>query len=77
MGETFQLARERLQTITLIVGEAVGSLLAVVFYFTFLVPFALISTFATDPLQRRARDEPSWLTREPVSTEIDRARRQG
>jgi hypothetical protein len=77
LRENFQLARERLAVVTVIVGEAVGSILSLVFYFSFLVPFALISIFSTDPLHRRVSGNAFWLERDPVSSELDRAQRQG
>lgn len=77
MRENFQLARERLAIITTVVGEAVGSFLAVVFYFSFLIPFALISIFSTDPLRKRIAGNNFWLERDPIPSELDRAQRQG
>ena len=77
MRENFKLARERLGIITTIVGEAVGSVLAIVFYFSFLIPFALISIFTTDPLRKRPTENTFWLERDPISSELDRAKRQG
>jgi hypothetical protein len=77
LQENLKLARERLGVITAIIGEVVGGVLAIFFYFTFLVPFAAIARFTTDPLHRADDSDPTWLSRDPVSTELDRAKRQG
>lgn len=77
MQATFQLARERITTISLIIGEVVGSVIALSFYFTFFIPFALIALAGKDPLRRKIIGDPQWLDREPISTELDRAKRQG
>lgn len=77
MGANFQLARERLGVITAIIGEVVGSTLALFFYFTFFVPFALIARISTDPLHRRSHAETEWLQREPIPSELEKAQKQG
>jgi hypothetical protein len=76
LRETFELARARLAVITSVIGDFVGSAIALIFYFTILIPFALIARSISDPLQR-TNSNIQWLDREAVSSELDRARRQG
>lgn len=78
MQENFKLARERLGIITAIFGEAVGSLIALAFYFTILVPFALLARLGKDPLNRAvATHDTYWQARDPISNALDKAKRQG
>lgn len=77
MGENYKLARERVGIITAIIGEVVGSLLAIIFYFTFLIPFALITKLSSDHLQRHVSGNQFWLQREAISNELEKAKRQG
>jgi hypothetical protein len=62
-----------------IIGEAfndfVGRLIAVLFYFTIFVPFAVGVRLLGDPLHIRSAPQ-QWLQREPVGSQIDDARRQ-
>lgn len=77
MQETFQLARERLAVITAIVGEVVGGGIAIVFYFTFFVIFALIAKLGDNPLRPHVEGPNFWVQREPVPTDLQKAQRQG
>ena len=77
MSTTFKLARQRLEIITTIIGEVVGSVLALVFYYTIFVPFALGSKLGTDPLRRELNGENFWLNREPISSDLEKAKKQG
>ncbi|NDJ75259.1 MAG: hypothetical protein GYB65_03280 [Chloroflexi bacterium] len=62
-----------------IIGEAfndfLARLIAVLFYFTILVPFGLGVRLLSDPLRLR-KPETHWLERAPVGTSVDDARRQ-
>jgi hypothetical protein len=73
-----QIAWKRFGILTTINGDIIGRVIATVFYFTVLLPFGIISALFTDPLQRKgANKTPRWIDREPVSTALDDARRQG
>lgn len=74
--EILRLATARFTIITGIIGDWQGRAIAFAFYFTVLVPFGIGSRLFTDPL--RLRDErPTWVERDPVSSELDDARSQG
>ncbi len=75
--KTFALARERVAIMGTIVGEVVGSAILGIFYWTILVFFALGARLGDDPLRRTSSDDVQWLERDPVSSQLDRARRQG
>lgn len=77
MRENFQLARERLGTISAIVGEVVGGGIAILFYFTFFVLFALIAKLGDNPLRPHIDGDRYWVEREPVPTNLEKAQRQG
>ena len=73
-----QIAWERFGVITAINGDIIGRLIATLFYFTILLPFGIISTLFSDPLQRKgAAMKPSWGQREPVKNDLEDALRQG
>lgn len=61
-------------------GELIGNLFArlilSVFYFTVLVPFALIAQFFTDPLVVKTPPESFWQLRKQPGDHFDEARRQ-
>ncbi|MEL6269416.1 MAG: hypothetical protein AAFU54_11655 [Chloroflexota bacterium] len=77
MQENFKLARERLAVITGIIGEFLGSFIAIVFYWTFFVPFSLISRAGEDPLRRKIEGNAFWLERDPVPGDLEKAKKQG
>ena len=62
-----------------IIGEAfndfIGRLIAVLFYFTIFVPFAVGTQLLSDPLRIR-KSQATWLQRDLVGTSLDDARRQ-
>ena len=62
-----------------IVGEMFGDfqahLFATLFYFTILVPFAVVMRLTRDPLHLRGTNS-AWLKRAPVGNKLDDARRQ-
>lgn len=75
MREVLDLVWSRFKVIAGIIGDFEASLIAIGFYYTILVPFGLIarSSNKTDNKQEQV----AWLAREPVSPDIDLARRQG
>lgn len=75
MQGILDFAWKRFKLIAEIVGEVQGRVLVTIFYFTILVPFALISKLLGDPLNRSSA--PSWVERHPVKRDIDSARNQG
>ncbi|HSK87351.1 MAG TPA: hypothetical protein VK880_03300 [Anaerolineales bacterium] len=78
MRELVRIAWERLKIILAIVGDAQARFIAILFYYTILVPFGLISRVFTDPLHLRPNQESSfWMQREPVPNDLDAAKQQG
>jgi len=77
LQENFKLARERLAVIASIIGEFIGSLIAVLFYWTFFIPFSLISRAGEDPLRRKISGDVYWLDRDPIPNDLKKAKRQG
>ena len=75
LSETLRLAWHRWKIIGDAFGDFQGRLVAVLFYFTIFVPFALISRFASDPLHLR-KSPNRWIDRTPVGTSLEDARRQ-
>jgi hypothetical protein len=61
-------------------GHLMGDLLArvvlTVFYFTILLPFGLITTLFSDPLNKRRSVHATWLKRETGDRSLTEARRQ-
>lgn len=76
MKEIWDLAWERFNVITSVVADGNGRFIATLFYFTIMVPFGIISALTMDPLRIKSND-PEWLPREPVPTDIESAREQG
>lgn len=78
MQDILNLAWSRLKVIAAIVGDAQARTIATIFYFTILVPFALISRTFEDPLSRRlASTTTYWSPRPPVANDLEAAKRQG
>jgi hypothetical protein len=78
MSEFISLARQRQRIIAEIIGEGFGNLVSVVLYFSILIPFAIGSRLFSDPLRRKMpQGETFWVEREPVSSELTQAKRQG
>ncbi|HML21336.1 MAG TPA: hypothetical protein PKD09_06805 [Aggregatilinea sp.] len=75
MSEILQIARKRWDIVGQAYADFQGRLIAVLFYFTIFVPFALAVRLASDPLHLRKADT-RWLDRTPVGTTLDDARRQ-
>lgn len=57
-------------------GDYVARFITNLFYFTILVPFAIIAKLFTDPLGLRQTANPNWKARKPVGATIDDARSQ-
>lgn len=77
MRELWPIVWHRFTIISGVVADAQARTVASLFYFTILVPFGLISLLFTDPMRRRRSEQPQWLEREPVPTDLDSAREQG
>ncbi|WP_119065772.1 hypothetical protein [Aggregatilinea lenta] len=75
MSEILQIARNRWDIVGQAYADFQGRLIAVLFYFTIFVPFALIMRLTGDPLHIRKADT-RWLDRAPVGATPDDARRQ-
>jgi hypothetical protein len=76
LREIIQIAWDRFKIIAAIVGDAQARVIAILFYFTVLLPFGLISRFSSDPLQQRRRSY-AWLERPPIPNDLETAKRQG
>lgn len=76
--ELLGIAWERLKIISAIVGDVQSRGIAMVFYFTILVPFGVGSRLLSDPLHLRSdAATDSWLQRPPVDSDLESARQQG
>ena len=71
----FKLAIERWKIFGQVLADAQGVVFTKVFYFTIMLPFGIGMRLVGDPLAIKGTSE--WLDREPVSTRIEDARRQG
>ncbi len=73
-----QLAWKRLLVITAVIGDVQGRLIALLFYFTILVPFGIGSRLFSDPLRiKTPAGQTRWLERPLVPSTLDDARKQG
>lgn len=78
MRDVLALMWERLKIIAAIIGDVQGRLIAILFYFTILVPFGIGSRLLSDPLRLRlAPNSKYWLNRPPVENALEAASRQG
>jgi hypothetical protein len=76
LREIINEAWHRFTIIGALVGDANARVISLLFYFTVLVPFGLISVLFTDPL-RSKNNTPQWLDRAPVPTDLESAKEQG
>lgn len=86
MSEIWDIAWHRFTVIQDVVSDANARIIAVLFYFTVLMPFGIIYTLVGDPLRKKivrgqngqiSNTGQAWLEREPVPTDHDYARQQG
>lgn len=75
MSEIARIAWKRWNILGQVFGDFQGRFIAVLFYFTIFVPFAIGVRLLGDPLHLRKPDT-RWLDRAPVGTTLDDARRQ-
>jgi len=75
LAELRRIAWTRWKIIGEVYGDFQARLFAVLFYFTFFVPFALLVRLLGDPLRIR-KPPATWLERAPVGSSLDEARRQ-
>ena len=73
--ELRRIAWARWQVIGQVYGDFQARAMAVLFYFTFFVPFALVAMLTGDPLQLR-KPPSGWLKKGPVGQTLEEARRQ-
>lgn len=71
----FSIAWHRFSIITSVVSDATARIVAVLFYFTLMIPFGIASRLFSDVLN--ANGTATWHDREPVPTDIDSAKLQG
>jgi len=57
------------------VGDFQARLILTFFYFTVMLPFALLARFVIDPLHIRWEAGSGWTRREPLSSDLVDARR--
>jgi hypothetical protein len=84
--EIWDIAWHRFNVIQAIVSDANARIIAILFYFTVLLPFGLAYTAMADPLRLKLVKGSDgkmksvgqvWLEREPVPNDLDSARQQG
>ncbi len=75
MRDLVRIAWHRWQIIGEVFNNLVGRAIAVLFYFTIFVPFAVAARLFSDPLRIR-KSQSSWADRAPVGSTLDDARRQ-
>jgi hypothetical protein len=84
--EIWDIAWHRFTVIQDVVSDANARIIAVLFYFTILMPFGIVSTLFSDPLRKnmingedgkRKHAGQAWFEREPVPTDHESARQQG
>lgn len=69
-----QVAWQRWQIISELVGDLHARAITLLFYFTVMVPFGIGARFFGDPIDLKTSN--GWLDRSPVSSSLDNARRQ-
>ena len=57
-------------------GDIVGRVVLTIFYFTIMLPFSLIVTLFSDPLDMKKRKAPAWQARTTGDQTLEEARRQ-
>ncbi len=62
--------------ITSIISDTNARVVAILFYFTFFVPFGIVSTLFSDPL-RTKENSPKWIDRDPLPNDLESAQQQG
>lgn len=81
MRDLFDAAWHRFNVILGVVADANARTISILFYFTILVPFALVSILFTDPLQKKraagSNAGKAWVERDAIPTTIESAREQG
>lgn len=75
MREIWELMWSRFKVIAGIVGDVEASIIAIGFYYTFLVPFGLIARFSGKTL--KPHSTVAWLERPLIPSDLDAAKRQG
>jgi len=84
--EIWDIAWHRFNVIQAIVSDANARIIAILFYFTVLVPFGVGSRLFSDPLRLKTVKSSdgkeksvgqAWLNRDPVPSDLDSARQQG
>ena len=59
-----------------LMGDIVGRVVLTIFYFTIMLPFSLIVTLFSDPLDMKKRKAPAWQARITGDRNLEEARRQ-
>ncbi len=57
-------------------GDIVGRVVLTIFYFTIMLPFSLIVTLFSDPLDMKKDKTPAWQARTTGDRNLEEARRQ-
>ncbi|GAB5492554.1 MAG: hypothetical protein Phog2KO_27690 [Phototrophicaceae bacterium] len=85
MREIWDIAWHRFNVIQAIVSDANARIIAILFYFTILVPFGVGYSLMSDPFNEKETTKDgkktnvgqAWHDREPVPSDLDSARLQG
>jgi preprotein translocase subunit SecG len=59
-----------------VLGNAIARVAMTIFFFTVLIPFALIGGRRADALDLRRREPPFWRRLEPTDESLEKARKQ-
>ncbi len=60
-----------------VLGNYQGRIIVLFFYYTIMLPFGLGVRFLSDPLKIKSSNLPArWVARDPVSSQLEDARRQ-
>lgn len=74
--ETLRKAWETWKRVGRVIGDFIGRVVLIVFYFTIFVPFGLGVRLLSDPLRLKRVSSSHWRSRETTDITLEDARRQ-
>lgn len=75
MKGIWDTAWHRFNIISSIVSDTNARVIALILYFTVVLPFGIVSTLFNDPLHIKGKA--AWLDRTPIPTDLESAQEQG
>ena len=75
MPKGIKVGWKRFNLVATVIGEVQGNVVALLFYFTVMAPFAIAARLFSDPLNRQG--DAAWIDRDPIPNDIDSAKEQG